>query len=66
MARMVLDVRVGETLVVDGLTINVVQKSGQLARLCLSSASPMDIRQIPDRRSIPREGEPGRRATDGK
>lgn len=64
MARLVRDLKVGESLVIGGMTVTLSQKSGQLARLCFESDEPMDIRHQADRRSAPREGEPGRRSTD--
>lgn len=40
--RVVLDVRIGEALKLsDGVSIELVRKSGQLARLCITA--PLDV-----------------------
>jgi hypothetical protein len=67
MPRLVFDLRMGESLVLEGgLTVTLQQKSGQLAKLCFESTDPMQIQRQGERRSAPREGFPGRRSTDGK
>lgn len=60
-----MDLKVGESLTIDGgITVTLEQKSGQLAKLRFQHKGA-DIRRLPDRRSAPREGQSGRRATDG-
>jgi hypothetical protein len=64
--RLMMDVKVGESIQLgDGITITLEQKSGQLAKLCIQH-NGVDVRRLPDRRSVARQGSPGRRLTDGQ
>ena len=67
MARLVMDLRIGDTLELEGgIKVTLQQKSGQLAKLCFERDEPMQIKRQPERRAQARESNPGRRSSDGK
>lgn len=59
-----MDLKVGEALQIGGgITVTLEQKSGQRAKLRFDGCD--EVRRVPDRRAEPREGQTGRRSTDG-
>lgn len=54
MNRLFIDLKVGETLTIDGTTVKLEQKSGQLARLKIEHVNAKVEYTGPERRKMPR------------
>lgn len=59
--RLFMDVKVGGTLTIDGVTVTLEQKSGQLARLKIEHVGAKVAYSGPERRKQPR-AEPAKAA----